>query len=258
MRFETDHVAATFDLSAGARLASLVVHGHELLITTHESVFGWGSFPMVPYAGRVAHGRFQIDGESHSLPVNFGPHAIHGTVCDQVWEQAGPGAMRCALGDRWPFGGSVTQRAELDDDSLTMTLVVNAGDRPMPSMAGWHPWFRRELVTGAPVVLHVDPGAMYELDDEAIPTGRLVEPPPGPWDNCFTGLSSPPVLTWPGVLSLTLTSSCTEWVVYDRPEYAICVEPQTDAPDSFNRRPLILQPGETLEATFTMAWSVST
>ena len=37
------------------------------------------SFPLVPYANRIAQGRFAFDGADHQLPRNFGdhPHSIH-------------------------------------------------------------------------------------------------------------------------------------------------------------------------------------
>jgi len=43
-----------------------------------RSPLAWGSYPMVPWAGRIRHGRFRFDGEEYELPINFGAHAIHG------------------------------------------------------------------------------------------------------------------------------------------------------------------------------------
>lgn len=258
MRLDSATASATFSLTSGARLASLVVFGHELLITADDNAFGWGSFPMVPYAGRVAEGSFTFAGSKYSLPITMQPHAIHGTAWNQWWERlesdGGRGVMRTKLGPPWQFGGSVTQEASLHDDRLELTLIVTAGSVPMPAMAGWHPWFRRGLLSGEEASFTFDAESMYELDTAAIPTGVLIEPPPGPWDNCFTGLRSAPRITWADAVELTLTSSCTDWVLYDQPTHAICIEPQSAAPDSFNRTPHILAPGESLEATFNLSW----
>jgi aldose 1-epimerase len=95
---------------------------------------------------------------------------------------------------------------------------------------------------------------MYELDAQAIPTGRLVDPPEGPWDNCFTALQSAPTLDWAGALRLRLGSSADHWVIYDEPEHAICVEPQTAAPDAFNRTPQVVEAGASMHAEFWLAW----
>ena len=31
-----------------------------------------------------------------------------------------------------------------------------------------------------------------------------------------------------------MSSSCDHWVVYDEPEHAVCIEPQSGPPDAFN------------------------
>lgn len=258
MRFDSANASAVFSLSRGGRLASLVVHGHELLITAgDDEAFGWGSFPMVPYAGRVASGRFSVDGVEQSLPITLDPNAIHGTAWTQQWNRDGDTAMSTELGADWPLGGSVTQTVALTDDHLEMTLTVTAGDALMPAMVGWHPWFRRRLLQDPAISaeLAFNADTMYELDDVMIPTGRTTEPSPGPWDSCFTDVAQPLSVTWPGVIRLDLTSSCDHWVIYDRPEHAVCVEPQSDAPDAFNRKPHLLPPGESLSETFRITWT---
>lgn len=258
MRLESSTASATFSLTRGGRLASLVVHGTELLTTAaDDEAFGWGSFPMVPYAGRVADGAFSFEGITHRLPVTKPPNAMHGTAWNQSWIRTSAREMTTELGPDWPLGGSATQTVALDDDALEMTLKVTAGEQAMPAMVGWHPWFRRRLLGDASVVAQLEFGAdqMYELDDQMIPNGNLVDPPPGPWDNCFTGVTQPLTLTWPAVVELRLTSSCDHWVIFDFRDHAICVEPQSDAPDAFNRRPLVLDPGAALTETFRIAWT---
>jgi aldose 1-epimerase len=53
---------------------------------------------------------------------------------------------------------------------------------------------------------------------------------------------------------LDLSSDCQYWVVYTEPTHALCVEPQTDAPDAFNRFPTMIAPGNSLEAWFDLSW----
>ena len=175
----------------------------------------------------------------------------------QQWTQVDENQIAADLGPDWPLGGSVTQTFALADDALDITLSVIAGDHQMPAMVGWHPWFRRRLLQepSSSAQLSFDAGTMYELDDVMIPTGTKIEPSDGPWDSCFTDVTQPLSVTWPGVLRLDLTSSCDHWVVYDQPEHAVCVEPQSDAPDAFNRSPTTLEPGQSLTETFRLAWS---
>src|SRR3546814_7332703 len=88
----------------------------------------------------------------------------------------------------------------------------------------------------------------YPRDSDGLPLGPLDPPPPhGPWDDCFTGLTWPIGLTWPGALSLSLTSTCDHVVLYDQQPHAICVEPQSGPPDAANLgRAYTVRPDEPL------------
>jgi aldose 1-epimerase len=247
--------------AAGGRMASLVVGGSELLARTGSGPFYWGSFPMVPYPGRIRDGSFDFEGRRVDLPRNMPPHAIHGTVLDRPWTVIDDRTLSIDLGPAWPFAGLVTQGFDLEDDQLSVSLTLEA-DEPMPAAVGWHPWFPRRLAgstarpatPSAPVVLGFDAARMFVRDADGIPTGELVEPTARPWDDCFTGLRSAPTLTWPGVLSLELTSSCDYWVVYDEPPETICVEPQSSPPDFVHLDPVVVTPDRPLAATMTWRW----
>lgn len=257
MRIEAGDALVHIDPVNGGRIASLRVTGHELLVDP-GAVDGdptlWGCYPMVPWAGRVRDGRFTFRGTSHQLPLDAPPHALHGVGHRTPWEVMGPGSLRLDLEGLWPFGGTVTQDVALTPTALRLAMTVTAAERAMPVMAGWHPCFRRRLATGGPAELDVGATALWERDDTGIPTGRQVAVPPGPWDDAFAGADQPTV-TWPGALAVTLRSSCPVWVVYDQDPRLVCVEPQTDAPDAFNRQPAALEPGDRLTVTMAIGWS---
>jgi len=236
----------------GGRIGSLVVDGRELLLTDEsEGPIYWGAYPMAPWAGRIRHGRFSFAGRDHQLPLGLPPHAIHGVVYDRPWAVTGPSEIAIDMDGRWPFGGRVTQRFALAADGLEVTMTLEA-DEPMPVTMGWHPWFRRVLAPGgAPVELRFDSAEMLVRDGEGMPSGERITPPPGPWDDAFTGLRSNPVLAWPG-LRLELSSSCAWWVVYTEPEDAVCIEPQSGPPDAANGNPEVVAPGSPL--THVMRW----
>jgi aldose 1-epimerase len=231
----------------GGRMTSVRHSGRERLVARRGELFGWGSFPMVPFAGRIRHGRFSFQGKSYTVPVNFGAHAIHGVTADRVWEQEGPASMAIEFDERWPFGGHAVQSFELAPGALTVAIEVHADRQSMPAQAGWHPWFAR------PVDLVFDAGSMYERDGEGIPTGALVPPSPQPWDDCFTDAAEPPRLSWPDRSSLVMTSSVDHWVVYTEAEAGICVEPQSGPPDAFNHEPVPVEPGAPL--VVSMRWT---
>jgi galactose mutarotase-like enzyme len=99
----------------------------------------------------------------------------------------------------------------------------------------------------------------WQRDDDVIPTGVLEPigaPPPEGWDDCFTVAPGGVVgcLRWPGAVELCIDSSCPNAVVYSQPAHAVCVEPQTGAPDAFNRVPNVVRQGEPLVATMRWSW----
>ncbi|TDK28699.1 aldose epimerase [Luteimonas aestuarii] len=247
------------DLSpqAGGRIAQIRHRGIEQLFGPDDgdhAAIAWGCFPMVPWAGRIRHGRFAFDGRGHALPVNFGAHAIHGTGFTQPWTLERPGDATAMLtlelptDMRWPFGGRATHCITLqDEDTLHLVLEVTAGDRPMPASLGWHPWFRK------PDRIDFQPDAIFPRDAEGIATLPPAAPPPGPWDDCF--VNRRPVRVHRGDTTLTMTSDCICWVVYDQAAHATCVEPQTAMPDAFNADPVVLPPGQSLRAWTTWRWT---
>jgi aldose 1-epimerase len=247
--------------AAGGRLASLVVRGSELLARTGDGPMAWGCFPMVPYAGRIREGTFEFEGRRVALPRTLASHAGHGTVLDRAWTVDDERTISIDLGPSWLFAGRVVQAFDLQEDALQVSLTL-AAEEPMPGAVGWHPWFPRRLTgtsarptsPSAAAILRFDAASMFVRDEDGIPTGELVEPTPRPWDDCFTGLRSAPRITWPGLLSLELTSSCDFWVVYDEPPDTICVEPQSSPPDFVRIDPVVVRPGAPLTATMTWRW----
>jgi galactose mutarotase-like enzyme len=263
LELHNDSASVVIDLDHGGRVASLVANGYELLVTrsdspTPDDPLSWGAYPMVPWAGRVDRGRFRFGGRDHRLPINLAPHALHGTGFAARWELIDDATIAHRFRHPWPFAGTATQSFTLEAGHLETTMTVRADD-PMPLLVGWHPWFRRRLDTGhgpsPEAELDFGSPSMYELDGQAIPTGHLVPCPPGPWDNCFTNLDRDPRLRWAGLLTATVSSSCDHWVVFDQRPYAICVEPQSGAPDEFNRRPAVLDAGQSHTAWYRITWS---
>ena len=237
----------------GGRVVQITVDGIDLLVgradaPDPDNPLAWGSYPMVPFAGRVRRGQFEFDGAGYLLPINLDNHAIHGMGFDRPRSVTHRDDTSVALAidfasdQRWPFGGTAMQRIAVDAAGVEMTLSVTAGERAMPASLGWHPWFRK------PEELVFQPSAMYRRDDDYLPTGELVGVPDAPWDDCF--VNDQPVLVTIAGVSVRLSSVCTDWVVYDMPPHATCIEPQTAPPDAFTLRPHRLEPGQTLEATY--------
>lgn len=240
---------------AGGRIAQIRHDGMDWLIGSDDgwpATIAWGCYPMVPWVGRIRAGRFDLDGRTHALPVNFGGHAIHGIGFSRPWRietlETDHATLSLALprDGYWPFGGSTTQSIRVEDHRLQLQLAVQADDQAMPAVLGWHPWFRK------PDRLIFAPTAMYPRDSEGIATLPRVAPVPGPWDDCFVA-EGEIALAREGQ-RLDLRADTDHWVVYDAAAHTTCVEPQTGPPDAFSLAPRVLQPGQQHRLSFELAW----
>jgi aldose 1-epimerase len=257
----------TIEPEAGARFGSLQVHNEELLATEGDGPIDWGCYPMAPFAGRIRQGRFRFRGRTYQLQRNLWPNAIHGTVFDRPWSvvtsETNRAVFEIDLGRRWPFAGRVKHTVSLAADRLEATLELEA-DEPMPAWLGWHPWFRRTLSSAASVRLENHAERMYERGPDGLPTGSLVEPTTGPWDDAFTELNGPARLKWPGLLSLELESTAAVRVVYDERPHAVCVEPQTAPPNAIelaeraSTEPPTAGPGRPMAVQMGWRWTSPT
>lgn len=275
---------------AGARVRRIVVtdggRDVDLLALVAEEnprSSSWGSYPMAPWAGRIRNGRFRFFGEDIGLDLNHqdgagaggGPlfphhpapvgdiephdrtrHAIHGTTFTREWTVDAltetTADLSCALTGSmaWPFPGIVRQRIVARQRGIDFTITIESVDGSVfPASCGWHPCFAK------PTRLEFSPVAMYEQDQIGLPTGRVVEPPPGPWDDCFVN-HQPVRLHYdrPSAAIVTVTSPTDHWVVYDRADDITCVEPQTGPPDSPNVRPELVAPGHPMRHTMSIDW----
>lgn len=250
---DSHEVVVTVAPSTGGRIAQLEIDGRAMLVggdhASHPTM--WGAFPMAPWAGRIRGGRFEFDGTEFGLRQNLPPHAIHGTTFDRRWTTTRHDrrSIEMEVELDWPFGGRATQLVTVTPDALVCELAVHADEAAMPAELGWHPWFvKPDSIAFAPL-------GRYVRDTEGIAIDEVVAPDltAGPFDDCF--VNTAPVVLHHGDSSLTLTSNCDHWVLFDEPLHATCVEPQSGPPDAFTIRPRRLARGESLHRTFQVAWN---
>ena len=81
----------------GGAIGALRHEGRDVLRPAPKGtldVLATSCFPLVPYANRIANGRFEFDGQTHRLPLNFGdhPHSLHGLGWQAEWTVTEAGA----------------------------------------------------------------------------------------------------------------------------------------------------------------------
>lgn len=246
---------AVIDPAHGARLAELWLGDLQLLVTRNDVPFGWGCYPMAPWAGRIRDARFSHEGKTYELARNRPPHALHGTVLDRPWQRRGDGPeYEIELGPDWPFPGFARFQLSSQANTLALRLEVHSQGPAFPASLGWHPWFLRQLSRGGAAEFAFQATSMYRRGADHLLDGALVPPSAGPWDDCFVGVARPLVLEWPGALRLQLDSDTDHWVIYDQPAHAVCVEPWSGPPDALNLEPRLVSPGQPLCATLRLSW----
>ena len=113
--------------AAGGRIARIVHDDIDWLVGYSErnaAMIAWGSYPMLPWAGRIRRGRFDFEGRAWQLPPNLGEHAIHGVGLALPWRVEERSSVHADLSlqlpedQRWPFGGTARQRIEASESAL--------------------------------------------------------------------------------------------------------------------------------------------
>lgn len=238
---------------SGGRVAAISHRGVELLIgPEHSSAidpFAWGCYPMVPWCGRIAHGRFRWNDQDIRLELNAGEHAMHGTVLDVPWQVENASEnhieMSCSLARHgWPFEGQVVHVVRVGNGHVSLALEVQAGET-MPLQVGWHPWFMK------PQSFFTTFKSMYERAEDYSTTSHLIAPSEQPWDDCFIDGEVKPFRI--GDVTVRLSSTCDHWVIYDQPTHATCIEPQSGPPNGVNTGHVaVVSPDEPMRHTFDM------
>jgi len=235
---ENNNARLGIDLQHGGRIASLSIAGMEVLVEQNENPLGWGCYPMAPWVGRLRNGVFHFQNLNHSFPLNLDGHALHGTCLNREWHliEKNNNTVQLAidLGEHWPFKGEARQQLRLNESSLSLDLEVHSFEYSFPASIGWHPWFKKQLCQGHAAQLAFSADAKYACDAQQIPDGQLIAPGEGPWDDCFIRVKKAPSILWPAALELRLQSPASHWVVYNQPEHALCIEPQTAAANAIN------------------------
>lgn len=190
VRLETNGLAAEF-VTIGAAVHRVVVDGRDVALG-HPDAAGYAPSPFCVgltvgrFANRIGGARFSVDGTTYVLPANEGANTLHG----------GPDGFAHRL---WTI-------AELTDDSVTFALESPDGDQGFPGLL--LVWVRYTLAPGelrieysgsttAPtpvsltnhiyfnpageasgsaddLLLSVQAKEYLEVDDQLIPTGRLL------------------------------------------------------------------------------------
>jgi len=233
-------VSLRIDETDGGRAVSWRVGERELLGSKSEHPIDYGMYPMAPWAGRIRGNEVTFAGQSHPLPVNFDPWAIHGLVLSEAFEVIEQSVDRVVLqrefGPHWPVRGRLRCTWALDAEGLSTELHCSAFAGEFPAVVGWHPWFAR-VVDDVAAAWSTDCTELLLKGVDSLPTGerRAFDSQAGSFDDVITG-GRHATIAWPSTLAIEIENSHPWFVVYDAPQRFICIEPQTGPADGLSDR----------------------
>ncbi len=266
----------TLDLApeTGGAISALTWRGQPVLRQGpgQGDVLDMASFPLVPFANRIALGRVNWSGGLFDLPLNLDgePHALHGDGWQSVWSVESHSEDAAALtlkgGTSWPWPYEARQTFTLEADGLYQTLsLTNLSEQPAPFGLGFHPYFPAS--EEARLVARLS--GVWLTDETNLPARHLQGWPLVDWrwgagfppgrviDHCHTGWDGAALFNpGPGRPSLRLSAGpdITRLHIYAPPgEGYVCLEPVTHRPDAINTQDpeaeglVILAPGATHE-----------
>jgi len=265
----------------GGAIAALSVGGRDVLRPAPEGyadVLEMASFPLVPFANRVAAGRFSFGAGQVKLAPNMGdhPHPLHGHGWLAPWNVAGVSPHRVVLsfsypGGDWPWPYDAVQSFHLAEGRLTVELTMtNRAAEPAPVGLGFHPYFPGKA--GARLTAPLT--GVWLADAQCLPTRQVDDLALGDWragaslerevlvDHCHTGWDGCAEIDLPGQrLHVRMTASpALRWLhIYAPPqEDFFCVEPVSHRPDALNavdpeaEGVRVLGPGESASVSMTL------
>jgi aldose 1-epimerase len=272
----------------GGAVTALRHDGRPVLVSPDPATvdaMGAASFALVPYANRIAQGRFTHQGRQWTLPPNFGEHAhpLHGTGWKRPWSVVTQRADGIALqlqhtvDQHWPWAFTVQQNIDLLADAVCFALcVTNDATGPAPMGVGFHPAFAASAATR----LHTQLEGVWMIDADSLPVslaparGVLPELPGAVpvlrralVDHCFTGWTRELRIENAGAageiaaVELRASPGMEFLQLYMPPgKQLFCAEPMSQMPDAINRDAGAWQtglrwlaPGETLQVWMKLA-----
>jgi aldose 1-epimerase len=258
----------------GGSIATLRHDGRDILRPTPATAtdpLESACFPLVPYANRIANGRFSFDGRACHLPTNHPgqAHPLHGIGWKSAWTVSGQDEHSATLihshnaDENWPWTYAAEQHIELSERGLRITLSVeNCDTRPMPAGLGFHPYFPATPET----CLQFEAKSVWLADAQMLPTQTAEAAHFADWSTGETvqrtSLIDNAYADWCGSAhieapfgSLELTGENTPLLHVFMPPGAdfFCAEPVSDMPDALNRAKVTtLKPGQSRRISMTL------
>lgn len=208
---------------------------------------------------RTRNGEFSFEGKDYTLPITEAArnNNLHGDMHKSPFTvtEKTENSISAVFDNHgvFPFAFRAEVNITADPKGITETITItNTGDGSMPLVFGTHNVFKENGSFTVPI------DKCREVDEQAIPTGKLLELTEeqqsfvnGTYkggtkvDTFFTGLGQTATI---GDLKLTVSDNFNSWIVWNgnSDQGFVAIEPQQGAPNALNSGDglMILKPGE--------------
>lgn len=264
----------------GGALSGLWLDGRPVLRPAADGVtepLEMASFPLLPYANRIAHGRFRFGGRDVQLPLNFGdhPHSLHGIGWQRPWQVVHADRQMVELAHAhdgqsgWPWPYDAMQRIRLGADGMEAVLRMrNVGSEPMPAGLGHHPYFP----AGPGTKLRAQTRSVWLSDATMLPEREVAADHFADWaqgadvarpvlvDHAHDGWDGLAIIHQPwGDVRMKATGAGVLHIYSAPGRDFVCAEPVSHLPDALNHpeflkesRMAVLEPGEGMEVVMRL------
>lgn len=245
-RLENEHFLGTVDPSGGARLLSLSRKSkgeiHPIIAAPRDGVVigqKATAFPLVPFGGRLKHGKLRWEGATVQLPCPPSSHVLHGDSMQRPWTLHHHDRTSVTMTldyptVMWPFPAQVAVRYLIRGPIFRVLIcVLNLSDKSIPFGLGWHPYF----AAGSDTRLRLSVRGCARLDADGFspeisggPEERLFSPADGAGTWQCLAAPGPAILEGPqgSLMELRFGSTVSHVVVHVPPNgSAMAVEPLT-------------------------------
>jgi aldose 1-epimerase len=240
------------------------------------------STKLIPFPNRIENGKYDFNGKSYQLPINYERHAVHGLIIDKTLEVVGTkiDKNQAAIKLRYRYDGHIPGYPFKYEAIITYSLlkergfvcdttITNVDSLPLPIGDGWHPYYKTK---GKVDKLKIRIPSKYRVEvNELIPTGKLI-PEEYPdaitignrkYDTGFVleegrGRTSTDVYDPELDIKIVVWQETGKWkynylqVFIPEDRNSIAIEPMSCAANAFNNRMglIALEPGQSFKASY--------
>jgi len=237
LKIESDEHILQIDPLHGGRIVSWQIESVDVLAPAEDHPIRGGMYVMAPWVGRLKDASVTYNKRQYPQPHNYKQWAIHGSMpfspCDVSRISDSEVIVHHTTSSTWPVQMNIDVSWKVSSIGLVSSARISTTDGEFPAAIGWHPWFLKTLSNGCSATYSFDSNQQFEVDEECIVTGNLIEKTQGLHDDSFILRSGHVEIFWEGFRTINIETSARYIHLFET-ERLVCLEPETSPPNGVN------------------------